>query len=84
MTDIACRIAKIKWQWAGNIAYRTDGRWGLKILEWLPRTGSRSERKPPTRLIEDLVDASSTGPGIVQILGEGIGRIPAEVEEDPT
>ncbi|CAH2209538.1 jg1453 [Pararge aegeria aegeria] len=28
----------MKWQWAGHIARRTDGRWGLKVLEWLPRT----------------------------------------------
>ncbi|CAH2232418.1 jg19353 [Pararge aegeria aegeria] len=39
VTDIAQRVAKLKWQWAGRIALRTDGRWGLKVLEWRPRTG---------------------------------------------
>ncbi|KAI8439764.1 hypothetical protein MSG28_013451 [Choristoneura fumiferana] len=33
VTDIARRIAKLKWQWAGHIARRTDGRWGQKVLE---------------------------------------------------
>ncbi|CAH2238195.1 jg13029 [Pararge aegeria aegeria] len=35
VTDIAQRIAKLKWQWAGHIARRIDERWGLKVLEWL-------------------------------------------------
>jgi len=26
--DIALRISKLKWQWAGHISRRTDGRWG--------------------------------------------------------
>ncbi|CAH2241458.1 jg15655 [Pararge aegeria aegeria] len=34
VTDIAQRVAKLKWQWAGHITRRTDGRWGLKVLEW--------------------------------------------------
>ncbi|CAH2264625.1 jg6243 [Pararge aegeria aegeria] len=43
VTDIAQRVAKLKWQWAGHIARRTDGRWGLKVLEWRPRTGKRED-----------------------------------------
>ncbi|CAH2267645.1 jg15254 [Pararge aegeria aegeria] len=27
------RVAKLKWQWEGNIFRRTDGRWGTKVLE---------------------------------------------------
>ena len=34
VTDIALRICRLKWQWAGHIAGRTDGRWGGKVLEW--------------------------------------------------
>ena len=33
VTDIARRIAKLKWQWAGQIARRLDNRWGRKVLE---------------------------------------------------
>jgi hypothetical protein len=37
-TDIARRIADLKWQWAAHIARRTDGRWGGKVLKWrVPR-----------------------------------------------
>ncbi|CAH2240784.1 jg2484 [Pararge aegeria aegeria] len=46
VTDIAQRVAKLKWQWAGHIDLRTDGRWGLKVLEWRPRTGKRSAGQP--------------------------------------
>ncbi|CAH2241191.1 jg3256 [Pararge aegeria aegeria] len=54
VTDIAQRVAKLKWQWAGHIARRTDGRWGLKVLEWRPRTGKRSVGRPPTRWTDDI------------------------------
>ncbi|CAH2230463.1 jg27416 [Pararge aegeria aegeria] len=37
--NLAKRVAKLKWQWAGHIARRTDGHWGLKVLEWRLRTG---------------------------------------------
>jgi hypothetical protein len=36
VTDIARRIADLKWQWAGHNARRTDGRWGGK-----PSNGDR-------------------------------------------
>ncbi|KAL0871065.1 hypothetical protein ABMA27_004870 [Loxostege sticticalis] len=55
VTDIARRIANLKWQWAGHIARRTDGRWGRKVLEWRPRTGRRNVGRPPTRWTDDLV-----------------------------
>ncbi|KAI8438853.1 hypothetical protein MSG28_011199 [Choristoneura fumiferana] len=66
VTDIVRRIAKLKWQWAGHIARRTDGRWGQKVLEWRPRTGRRAVGRPPTRWSDDLakiaLDAKSTRP----------------------
>ncbi|CAH2246903.1 jg19258 [Pararge aegeria aegeria] len=49
VTDIAQRVAKLKWKSAWHIARRTAGRWGSKVLEWRPRTGKRSvgrERTP--------------------------------------
>ncbi|CAH2243649.1 jg26124 [Pararge aegeria aegeria] len=54
VTDIAQRVAKLKWKWAGHIARRTDGRWGSKVLEWRPRTGKRSVGRPPTRWTDDI------------------------------
>ncbi|KAI8441652.1 hypothetical protein MSG28_015206 [Choristoneura fumiferana] len=59
-TDIARRIAKLKWQWAGHIARKTDGRWGQKVLEWRPRTGRRAVGRPPTRWSDDLVKVAGS------------------------
>ncbi|CAG4970592.1 unnamed protein product [Parnassius apollo] len=61
VTDIAQRISKLKWQWAGHIARRTDNRWGRKVLEWQPRTGRHSVGKPPTRWSDDLVRYEGSG-----------------------
>ncbi|CAH2222992.1 jg17862 [Pararge aegeria aegeria] len=47
VTDIA-QFAKLKWQWAGHIARRTDGRWDLKVLEWPPHQLTQ-RRSAPTR-----------------------------------
>ncbi|CAK1595832.1 unnamed protein product [Parnassius mnemosyne] len=55
VTDIAQRISKLKWQWASHIALRTDNRWGIKVLEWQPRTSMQSVGSPPTRCSDDLV-----------------------------
>ncbi|RVE54773.1 hypothetical protein evm_000540 [Chilo suppressalis] len=69
VTDIAHRIANLKWQWAGHIARRTDGRWGGKVLEWRPRTGKRSVGRPPTRWTDDL--AHIKGISSLVMLSEG-------------
>ena len=55
VADIARRISKLKWQWAGHIVRRSDGRWGKKLLEWRPRTSKRSVGRPPARWTDDLV-----------------------------
>ncbi|CAH2229938.1 jg14011 [Pararge aegeria aegeria] len=62
--DEAQRVAKLKWQWAGHIACRTDGRWGLK-LRWRPRTRKRSVGSAPMRWTDDIrrVAGSRCGPG---------------------
>ncbi|CAH2237936.1 jg4630 [Pararge aegeria aegeria] len=54
LSDIAQRVAKLKWQWAGHIVRRRDGRWGPKVLEWQPRNGKRSVGRPPTRWTDDI------------------------------
>ncbi|KAI8425540.1 hypothetical protein MSG28_011366 [Choristoneura fumiferana] len=59
VTDIAKRISSLKWQWAGYIARRADGRWGRKVLEWRPRIGKRSVGRPPTRWTDDLAERNS-------------------------
>lgn len=61
VTDIAHRISKLKWQWAGHISRRTDGRWSRKVLEWRPRIGKRSVGRPETRWDDDIRRLAGVG-----------------------
>jgi hypothetical protein len=54
VADIAHRISRLKWQWAGHISRRTDNRWGKRVLEWRPHFGKRSIRRPQARWSGDL------------------------------
>ncbi|CAH2241673.1 jg26973 [Pararge aegeria aegeria] len=54
VTDIAQRVAKLKWQWGGHKVRRKDGRWVSKVLQWQPRTGKRSVGRPLTRWTDDI------------------------------
>ncbi|CAH2226361.1 jg8236 [Pararge aegeria aegeria] len=51
------RAAALKWNWAGHICRREDGRWSRVILDWQPRTGHRSIGRPPARWRDDIVKA---------------------------
>ncbi|CAH2229986.1 jg17506 [Pararge aegeria aegeria] len=46
VTGIAQRVVKLRWQWVGHIARRTNGRWDPKLLEWQLRTGKCSVARP--------------------------------------
>jgi hypothetical protein len=37
-----------------RISRRTDGRWGIRILEWKPRLDKRSVGRPQARWSDDL------------------------------
>ena len=37
---------KLKWNWAGHIARRQDGRWTKRLTEWTPRNGQRGRGRP--------------------------------------
>ena len=45
VVNIYQRISKLKWQWAGHVARRSDGRWVKKILELRPCMGKRSVKR---------------------------------------
>ncbi|CAH2242593.1 jg14129 [Pararge aegeria aegeria] len=36
VTEIAQRVAKLKWQWAGHIVRRKDGRWAPRVWNGSP------------------------------------------------
>ena len=55
ITDAIYLLKKLKWNWAGHIARRTDDRWTKLILEWRPRQDAlRNRGRPPTRWSDDL------------------------------
>ena len=54
VVDIALKISKLKWYWAGHISRRTDDRWGRRVLEWRPRIGKRKVGRPQARWNDDL------------------------------
>ena len=45
-----------KWEWAGHVARRRDGRWTSRMLHWLPHGGERSRGRPATRWEDELED----------------------------
>ncbi|CAH0690392.1 unnamed protein product [Spodoptera exigua] len=59
--DIAQRISKLKWQWAGHICRRIDDRWSKRVLEWRPRLGKRSVGRPPARWTDDIRRVAGSG-----------------------
>ena len=54
VTDVAKKVASLKWNWAGHIARCQDSRWTKKILEWRPWTGRRGVGRPPMRWSDDV------------------------------
>lgn len=37
-------IIKLKWNWAGNVARRTDNHWTTHIMFWMPRDTQRTKK----------------------------------------
>ena len=54
VTDEINQIRKLKWNWAGHVARKSDRRWTKRLLEWRPRLDKRSKGRPPTRWTDDL------------------------------
>ena len=47
--DIAERVARQKWKWAGHLMRVDDNRWTKKTTEWRSRTTKRNPGKPRIR-----------------------------------
>ena len=54
VSDIIVRVKKLKWDWAGHIARRQDGRWTKEILNWYPRDQKRPRKRPNMRWIHEI------------------------------
>ena len=48
------RVVSLKWQWAGHVARRKDGRWSKEILNWSPIYQKRPRGRPLDRWDRDL------------------------------
>ena len=44
----------MKWNWAGHVARRDDGRWSTAVSTWEPEGGKRRVGRPTTRWRDDL------------------------------
>ena len=53
--DIAEKIDKLKWQWAGHIARMKSERWTKKMTEWIPRGEARQRGRQKTRWRDEIV-----------------------------
>ncbi|CAH2209196.1 jg15210 [Pararge aegeria aegeria] len=61
ITDIAQRVAKLKLQWAGHIARRTDGRWCLEVLKWRPAPVNAAYVGPQRQRLTDDIRRAAVG-----------------------
>lgn len=53
-------LSELKWQWAGHIVSRIDGRWTTKVVEWRPRYSKRCVGSPPTRWTDHLIKVTQS------------------------
>ena len=54
VSDWILEQRKRKWRWSGRIARRTDGRWGTRMLSWIPAGGRRSVGHPAARWVDAI------------------------------
>ena len=52
--DMTKTMSKLKWDWAGHVARRTDNRWTSRITFWKPRETQRNRGRPRKRWRDDL------------------------------
>ena len=55
MEDWVISARRRKWQFAGVVARKTDGRWSQRLIEWLPFQGhGRCQGRPKTGWVDSL------------------------------
>ena len=52
--DVIGTIKKKKWTWAGHVMRRRDNRWTVRLTEWQPRDGKRSQGRQRTRWRDEI------------------------------
>lgn len=54
ITDILVDIKRKKFCWAGHVIRRMDHRWTIRVTEWMPREGKRSQGRQKSRWGDDV------------------------------
>jgi hypothetical protein len=49
-TDIGEKIWTLKWNWAGHLGRRNDGRWSQDLLSWYPMGKNRRIGRPKGKM----------------------------------
>lgn len=49
ITDLIGRVTQLKWQWAGHVASRKEGRLTKTTIEWRPRNFKKGKGRLSTR-----------------------------------
>lgn len=55
--DIAIKIRRHKWKWAGHIIRGTD-KWSKRVTQWYPREGERGAKRPLMRWDDDIAQVA--------------------------
>ncbi|KAI5635397.1 hypothetical protein NE865_11866 [Phthorimaea operculella] len=53
VTDVSLKVAKLKWEWAGHIARKSES-WCKRLLEWRPWDQKRPRGRPQMRWKDDI------------------------------
>nr|XP_013189558.1 unnamed protein product [Amyelois transitella] len=53
VTDVGRRVAKLKWEWAGHIARKSES-WCKRLLDWRPWDQKRPRGRPQMRWKDDI------------------------------
>lgn len=51
--DIACKIRRLKWCWAGLVVREND-KWSKIVTRWYPSESKRKRDRPQKRLDDDM------------------------------
>ncbi|XP_060804865.1 uncharacterized protein LOC132902721 [Amyelois transitella] len=59
VTDVIKRVARLKWEWVGHMARKTDT-WSKRLLEWRPWGEKRPRGRPQMRWDDDIRQIAGT------------------------
>ena len=58
--DVAYKIKKLKWKYAGHLARMDNQRWGKLVTEWIPYDKKRRKGRPTARCKDGITKITGT------------------------